>query len=83
MRAALLFVCLISTPALATVEPAADDNGGASATAPKAKEKQICKLEEQTSTSRMRKRVCRTAEQWEDSKQNKTTAADLQRMGSN
>jgi hypothetical protein len=70
-----------STPVLAAGEKTEAGTASAGTPAPEAKEKKICKTAEHSYTSRMRKRVCRTAEQWEASQRNKTTASELQRMG--
>jgi len=80
MRLVLVSLSLaLAAPAVAA--PAQDADQTQAAEPVKAKEKKICKVQEASSTSRMRKRVCRTATEWENANKEGSNAADLQRMG--
>jgi hypothetical protein len=80
MRAALLFACLISAPAIAADTPAAPEGTAAPAAKPAAKEKKICRLQESESTSRMRKRVCTTVAEAENAERNQSNLDDRVRV---
>ena len=84
MRAALLFTCLISAPALAVSTETVQDNGAITeASKPAAKEKKVCKIQEAGSTSRVRKRICTTVGQETKNAERQTSLDDLRRIGGN
>jgi hypothetical protein len=64
-----------STPITAT-------GGEGNAPSKPAKEKKICKMDEMSTTSRMRKSVCRTPKEWQEARDGKATREDLERISS-
>ena len=81
MRLLVLGIALaVSAPAVASNDEAPKP---AAAETKVAKQKKVCRVEDGSSTSRMRKRSCRTVTEWEDAKAGKADASDLQRHSAN
>jgi hypothetical protein len=80
MTLLLAALLVASDPAVAAQQPQSQTPAPAEVAKPVQKEKKICRVDTNDSSSRLRKRVCMTQTEW-DSKAAGETANDLKNKG--